>query len=60
MLTQQQQAAVDARFSHCVQSDEGKVGMISGTLYMIGTRKECLEYQLREGIRAKTQVVPFN
>jgi hypothetical protein len=47
-------------FSHTVVSDEGAIkGVCAGTGYMIGSLQECRTWQLRHGMRAKTQIIPW-
>lgn len=56
-------ANVELAFTHIVvQKDVNiKLGSVtySGAAYTIGTYKECAEWQLRNGMRAKTEIVPL-
>lgn len=55
----------DGAFSHMVVDkpveNPLKLGKVTygGAAYMIGTKRECQEWQLRNGQRAKTEVIPF-
>lgn len=47
-------------FSHTVVSDEGKIpGVCAGSGYMIGSLQECRVWVLANGMRAKTQIIPW-
>ena len=47
-------------FTHMLISDEGQIpGVCAGSAIMIGTRGNCMRYQLQHGLRAKTQIIDF-
>jgi len=45
---------------YIVVSDEGKFGsIVAGSAWAIGTWRECALWQLANGRRADTQIIPF-